>query len=296
VHHAVDAQDGAQVPGPDGIGPHDGQMSVIHRLFRKLNMHQRFLAITALVVSSLTAACGGGSDAESAADRVTAVPLRAFADGSGIGRQGSLLFYVPDLGESVKAANEADGSDNGLSLPDDSNLPVVAQYPLADLRRGVATFEGDAFNVAVLSDKRSEELAAAFIELPGQADIVVVGGLPLTGVPSSGIHRYTGTQSASERSFLAPAQIGAFTLDVNFSAGTFVFPGQTSTFTATALGRIDAATGLFAFASVTVVADGRPYVGHLYGLLHGAGAGAVTGIIVTDDFQADYSAAFLGLR
>lgn len=259
-------------------------------------MHHRFLAITALVVSSLTTACGGGSDADSPADRATAVPLRAFADGSGIGRQGSLLFYVPDLGESVKAANESDGTGNGLSLPDDSNLPVVAQYPVANLRRGVATFEGDTFNVAVLADKRSDELAAAFIELPGAADIVVVGGLPLTGMPNSGSHRYTGTHSASERSFLAPAQIGAFTLDVNFSARTFVFSGQTATFRATASGSIDATTGLFASASVTVMAEGRSYVGHLYGLLHGQGAGAVTGIIVTDDFQADYSAAFLGMR
>ena len=255
-------------------------------------MNRRFLALLVLVATALLAACGGGDDEE----RLTAAPLRAFADGSGIGRRDTLLFYAPDLAGLVQAVNEGDGSDNGVRLPDDSNMPVVAQYTYAELRRGVATFENQAVNIAVLSDKRTDDLGAAFIELPGAPDIIIIGGEPATDVATAGTHRYTGTQSASERSTLAPGQIGTFTLDVNHSSRTFVFTSQTATFSAAASGSFDAATGLFASANVTITADGRTYVGHLYGQLHGAGASGTTGIIVTDDFQADYSGAFIGVR
>lgn len=256
-------------------------------------MKKVFSIVLLAFFSSVITACGGGeSDV-----RDSAVPLRAFSDGSGIGRYNSLLFYTPDLRATMNSEEENDNPENGIKFPDSSNIPVVAQYLYADLRRGVATFENESINVAAIVDRRSAETAAVFMEVPDRSDLIVVGSKPsLVDVPRSGIYRYTGTQTSGERSVPAPGQIGAFTLDVNFSTGAFVFSGQTATFSATASGSFDVTVGLFASESVTITADGRSYVGHLYGQLHGAGARGTTGIIVTDDFQADYAGAFIGVR
>jgi hypothetical protein len=139
-------------------------------------------------------------------------------------------------------------------------------------------------------------VGAAYFELPDYTDLVLTGGQVVTSTPTSGIYRYTGTQTSNARSVVAPGQMGTFTLDINFSSRTFSFSGQTATFSVTASGNTDAQSDLFASTNVVIVANGQQYSGHFYGLLHSNGARGVTGIIVTSDYAPDYSASFIGIR
>lgn len=248
--------------------------------------------VAALMIFTLLSACGGGNEES----RMYASALRVFSDGSGIGRLDNNLFYVADLSEVIQSVNEGEAVDNGLSLPDDTNMPVVSTHPYATLRRGVASLAGDSFNVALLLDNRSDETGAVYFELPGASDMILVAGLRPANVPAVGTYRYVGTQTANARAALAPDQIGTFQLDIDYLNGTFTYSGLAATFSVTATGTVDRASGLFASTNVTITAGGQRYAGHFYGQIHGEGATGATGIIVTADPQPDYSASFVGLR
>jgi hypothetical protein len=148
----------------------------------------------------------------------------------------------------------------------------------------------------LLNSKSTDEAFGAYIQMPNDADAIMIIGDSPTNIPSSGVIQYRGVFTQNARSVIAPGQIGSFIIEVNYDSKTFRINGATASLTLSGSGLINTATGLFAASTISVAVNGLNYSSSLYGNLNGAGANTIAGVFYTNDNAPDYSGSFIGSK
>lgn len=253
-------------------------------------------AISVLILASSLWGCGGGGDQT----EISANALTVFSDGSGIAKftsESATGFVYSDEIVQVIQGFRNPGDTSAVNIPNEEDLPIVSSNQYTSTRRGTLEAGGELVNITILRDVRNDSLGSIFFEMPsGYVDISSVGGEKPTGLPTSGIARYTGEQTFTSRFQNAPFQRGTFTLDVNFGTRQFAYTSQSQLYSATASGIFDANTGVYASTSAIIFANGVQYSGQFYGTLNGLGASSTAGLLVETSAQPRFSGTHMGIR
>jgi hypothetical protein len=259
--------------------------------------------ILLLLISLFVASCGGGGDSGGIAKiKTTATTLVTLSNGQGVGRiigENKIGFiYSPEISTVIRDINNQSNNESSSSIADidPNNFPVISTTPISELRRGVLESDGTSLNVSLLNSKSTEDAFGAYIQMPNDADAIMMIGDSPTNIPLGGVVQYRGVFTQNARSVIAPGQIGSFIIEVNYDSKTFKINAGTSSLTLSGSGLINTSTGLFASAAVAVAVNGLNYSSSLYGNLNGERANTISGVFYTNDNIPDYSGSFIGSR
>ena len=256
-------------------------------------------ATLALSAVALLAACGGGSSGVTNNPTTSFNTVRVFSDNAGVARgvssdgtQGYVL--IPDVAFFVQTSNSLTAQD--LANVQVSDFPVVQVLNTnANLRQGAMTVDGVVINVTAIEDLGGKA-EAAFMEIPGYLNALLVNGTQPTNLPS-GAFRYQGTMGTGIRSVNNPLpQIGSFTLDANFSTNSFSISGSTLSDTLSGSGVINNATGTINSNNLSMVTSGTNRTATLYGQFHGNAATSVSGLFHSNEADPRYAGFIVGSR
>lgn len=255
-----------------------------------------------VLLSFLTACGGGGGGSSSPAQPTTsAVALSVLSNAQGIARITSPtsvgLVYSPEIAALVQGMNTpSQGSSSTIADISPTNYPVISTTATTETRRGTLTLGGTTINVTALKNNLTTNAAGAYLEIPGDADILLVLGHPATSIPTSGTSTYTGVFTNNSRAVIAPGELGTFSLVIDFAGRTFTVTASTATSSLSGSGTVDVSAGLFASTNVLFTKNSQAYTSNLYGNLNGSGASSITAIFFTSDSTPDYAGSMIGSK
>jgi len=248
--------------------------------------------------------CGGGGSGSGAnpPSQNLAVALSVLSNGQGIARisGGAIvgLVFSPQIATVVQDMNTSWQSGNSSSVGDlnPSNFPVVSTTATTETRKGTITSDGVTVNATILKNNATNNATGRYIEIPGDADILIVVGDSSSNIPTTGTATFTGVFTQNARSVIAPGQLGTFSLSVNYSASTFTLNATSTSAALSGSGTINLTNGLFASSDMAFSVNGARYTANLYGNLNGGSATSVSGLFFTNDSTPDYAGSFIGSR
>jgi hypothetical protein len=241
-------------------------------------------------------ACGGGTTGF-----VSFATLSVLGNGDGVVRAISsngeeFLIYTPEVREVVASANSA--ATRNVVNSSASDFPIIYRDEYVILRYGTVTSEGITFNVSGVQDRSTTDAAVLFFEMPaGMNDVSMVTGPPYRNVPS-GEFTYFGTQMSTPRNTIAPGSDGRFALVADFDNRAFGYYGTSGNLEVAGGGALDTSNGRFASSTMSMTTSNTTYIGRMYGLLHGNGATATSGVFYScvSCFSPAYTGAFVGSK
>jgi hypothetical protein len=251
---------------------------------------------------ALISACGGGGGSTTPPVTLNAVVLSTLSNSQGISRitdTGMVgLIYSPQIANVTSSMNLAaqNGDDSSIANIDPANFPIISTTVTTVTRRGTLTTDGLTLNVTALKNNSTDNAAGIYLEVPGDADILMVLGDSASSIPTTGTQTHIGAFTQNSRSIIAPGEIGTFSLTVNYATRIFNINASTSSTSLSGNGVIDISTGLYASTNISFSINGTPYTASLYGNLNGAGASSTSGIFYTNDSNPDYAGSFIGSR
>jgi hypothetical protein len=257
------------------------------------------LKVTTLVAVAALAGCGGSNDG-SATNPTTdtpttdtpttdttasAVVLDEFADGGGIARvsttaDGQTIVQTLIASDIVAGTNEINANGLPQTAVDLAGLTFDGSNQYGDFYSGNITINGITTFVDVYADSRTNVFAIGGLQ-EGEVYASLIGDAP-SNIPS-GSFIYNGTNFTSYRNGDFP-EVGTFTMNVDFSAGTAALAGSTNTTTIGGTGIVvNTSNGTFTDGPNTVLTftdSGfqKTYDALIDGSFHGSGATGVTGI------------------
>lgn len=258
------------------------------------------------------AACVGGGGASSPSAQVSQAPatnsetLGVFPDGSGLVRtvatnDDTLYIFVNDISELATTLQTSglEGSSlvvGSLTVPVTGSIDSVAILGLEDFTGTIATIrESGTGPIRILETTNGEAFIAA-IGPSNNPNTIVTRGASYGAAPP-GEHTYRGAMTAHTRIGGEQVVDGQFTLIADFDNQAFTLtgfidPSSPSYTFFSSNGTIDNATGHLQATTATLGANPAT----LYGSLHGATAGAVSGIFHTNEASPVTVGAFAGSR
>lgn len=259
----------------------------------------RISTMLATTAALALAACGGGSSAVSNNPTTTFNVERVFSDNAGVARAVSsngVQGYVimPDVGLLVQTSNEVSAED--LTSIQVSDFPIFQVLNSnAYLRQGAITVDGVVINVTAVEDLGGFA-EAAFMEVPGYLNALIVAGTQPTNLPS-GTFQYQGTMGTALRYVNDPQpQLGDFTLIANFSTATFNVNGSTLSDTLTGSGVINNLNGTINANNLFITTSGTLRSATMYGQFHGNAASSVSGVFHSNEADPFYAGFIVGSR
>lgn len=253
-----------------------------------------FFTLPAILAIS---ACTGGSDGagignliEGGSANAQFTTLAAFSDGAGVAQGQAAngeraILIAPEIAQVVASANDP---VTGIQF---SSFPIVQTLPTAKVRSGTVTLDGNVANITIVEDNGGEA-GLIYVEFPGYANALAAVGNGV-GVLPNGQFTYNGVHVVGSR-FSNEYEVGAFTLDADFTNRTFSYNGTTTSTSLTGSGIIDASNGTLRSNNMTSNVPGSTSGANLYGQMHGGAAQSVSGVFHTNESNPSYAGGFAG--
>ena len=217
--------------------------------------------------------------------QTSAIVLDEFGDGGGIARvsttsDGQTIVQTLIASDIVVGTNEINANGLPQTAVDLAGLTFNRSNQYGDFYSGNITINGITTFVDVYEDSRTNVFAIGGLQ-EGEVYASLLGDAP-SNIPS-GSFIYNGTNFTSYRNGDFP-EVGTFTMNVDFTAGTAALSGSTDT---TAIGGtgivVNTSNGTFTDGPNTVLTftdSGfqTTYDALIDGSFHGSGATGVTGI------------------
>jgi len=220
------------------------------------------------------------------------------------GATAPLIFVADDYDAIIDEANSASDAIRASALlanVNPSTFTTIADIASGNgVKRGTgATIAYDSGTLGVTRYTDGRGLAQIlFLDASGVASadsLILASGDQLSGAAPTGGYTWQGVHAWSDRGDIGDVSVAneaGFTLTADFSNSSFAFA---STGRLTGSGSISAATGRLTSSSATFTNGGAGQAARIEGLLHGAGAEAVSGIYsTTGGANTGIAGAFIG--
>jgi len=214
------------------------------------------------------------------------------------------VFVADDIGGVLAEANSASDATRMaayLASVSPASYPASADVSQGNgvKRRtgGTVSYDSEAINVTSYADRRGfAEILFLDARNHDSADsVILAGGSALSGGTLGGGYTWKGVHGWASRGDIgnvSASNEAAFTLRANFATNSFTFASAAPL---AGSGSVNPTTGRLTSTSMTFTSDGNAYTTRLAGLLHGAGAQAVSGVYsTTGTGSTGFAGAFVG--